>query len=1167
MSKRKFRVSDINQQLPAPTMPTRRNVLAGSMLAGAAATLPGWLTGCGLMNFDTAEVAGAARERRTLHFDFSHIEPGTKFTFNAPRSASHRATIKQHTAQTRTRYRRENVLLRQISDEQLTHYLDKVDLPGDALQHCWITTDGADGLESHVSSHLHVPSYAYSSLANAKRRASSLGNDAPLLDPQKHPKLQHLKISQLTQQTATAVPTLSDLNSIHTPVDAATAVVFHHPEIMNLDPTQAAKVLDVIASLQGSATSCTGDNVGVLLALACAIASQGPGSTTSGWTRMVAAVDSTGAAVLDSSGNQIYETQISDATTDAAEPVIKEILSTLYADADLNGANLSSDPGLSSVSGDAASGSAAGKSRSTAADSSSPFQVSLSHPTGGIGSNVHGLIFRDFSVTNGDTRSVSLEVENIYLRFCEAYVQYLQADKKTPIAGDDGNPMKPQHLAIVPTDQAIMGIPLLDQGTLEKTTLAFDMPEAASFANILFGTLGACGKSVGDRDQFSQDDVMGSAMAWTLVFNIGIPSFLLAVGVGLQASGLLKSITSDPEILAAVVSIVVPIYIAAQATQTAVRGSARPAIVQTANILIGLCIKQIPKLAVKLTEYTTTEELIDAVPFVGWAVRALGMVGGIAQLAETTGEILSSPAVFDNTVSFAMDSTVTVSHDPLDFEFPATAKTWIVRATYDGTVVREVCGSLPTTQSDPIVAKFTGVPVGGKVRYDVWFLSDDNWIVGQGGTGHWEDTGQTDETGAPVQRWVPETISNFPEQAGAVAITIKEQLVPLTQSTVYSHKEKLAYSGGAYAWQAASAPQQTVANLNSSRNDALHALGMITVNQAAGSVGYTWRTGTPAINTCPGDNGTAVSLQLVQGLSLTQRPGDAYKAPDCGRIDKPAIAYRLMSPLGSTGQNLFVDPKYGPYNLDDRSTLPYKYFVRSVTLNSLTDTTPLASAAGQAWGYFALPSDGLAVHPTGHVISINTANNKMEILHLPGTPTTDANAQSAAMMSGRGALAGLLSGPAAVGVAPNGAVLVLDAGNARVQAFDVYGSVNNIYKDASGNPVNSFALKSTNATRYLDMAIEAAVGYVFVLYFENDGSQPSDYVLDIYTKDGAYLTQTRGMNVARIALDYWRNVYSLNFESITGPNSRLEPSISQWIPSTPPGHDPNALAALAACSQ
>lgn len=1159
MKPRKNRASKTRKDAAYETgRPSRRSLLAGSMLLGTAALLPKWLAGCGPLPNGLTAVAGTSRERRTLHFDFSHLEAGVTYTFNAPHSASHRKQLRPHTGKTRTYFRRESALLRQIPDEHLTHYLVDVDLPGATLQHCWITSVGANGVPAFVSSHLHVPMAAYAALATSKAR--SAGQPVAMLDAKTHPKLQHLKISQTAQATAA---TLGALNSIHTPVDAATAVVFHHPEIMNLDPVEAAQVLDVIDSLQGVGTSCTGDNVGVLTALACAIAAQGIDPDT-GWMRQIAALDSDGQPVLDANGNPIYESQISDATTNAADPVIKEVLKRLYASAGLRGSRLSDTSGLSSVGGDG--GSATAKSRRHTSSATPGFQVSLSHPTGPFGSRVHGLIFRDFSVTNGDTRSVALQVENIYLRYCDAYVQFLQADRVTPIANADGTPMKPRHLAVIPTDQAIMGIPLLDQDTLEKTTLAFDIPEEASFANILFGTLGASGPAVGGRNiGWSPGDVNHSAMAWTLVVNVGIPSLLLAMGVGMEDSELLDSISNDPEIMAAIAAIVVPLFIAGEATRGALSGSARGPIVDTANILIALCIKRIPALTAKLLEYAGEEELIDAVPFVGWAARALGIAGGVAQLAETTGEVLSSPLVFDNTVCFAMDTTVTIQHDPRDFEFPASAKVWVLRATYDGTVVREACGTLPTTRTDPIVAKLSGVPVGGRVQYDVWFLSADNWIVGQGGSGHWKATGELDETGQPVERWIAESLRNFPEDVASVIVTIREQLVPLTASTVYSHREKLAFSKGVRTWQSAAAPLQTVANLDSSRKDALHALGVITVHQAAASVGYCWRTGQPEVSGCASDNSSATSLQVLQNLSLTQFPEQALKSPDCGRINQPAIAYSVNAALGAAARNFFVDPTYGPYVQDDRTTVQYRYFVRSVSLDSLADRTPFGAAAGQSWGYFTLPSDGVAAHPTGHVISVNTANSKLEILHLPGAPTADKNAPCATMLSGAGALPGLLSGPTAVAVAPNGAVLVLDAGNNRVQAFDAYGSVNNVYLDDAGTARNFFPLQSTNATRYLDLAVEAAVGYVFVLYYINSGTQPGDYILDIYTRDGAWLTRTGGMNVARIALDYWRNIYTLNYEAITGPTGRVEPSISQWIPSTPAGHDPNALAALSAC--
>ena len=42
-----------------------------------------------------------------------------------------------------------------------------------------------------------------------------------------------------------------------------------------------------------------------------------------------------------------------------------------------------------------------------------------------------------------------------------------------------------------------------------------------------------------------------------------------------------------------------------------------------------------------------------------------------------------------------------------------------------------------------------------------------------------------------------------------------------------------------------------------------------------------------------------------------------------------------------------------------------------------------------------------------------------------------------------------------------------------------------------------------------------------------------------------------GVNGARMIVDQWRNLYTLNYEAILGPNNRTEPSVSTWIPSTP----------------
>jgi len=60
----------------------------------------------------------------------------------------------------------------------------------------------------------------------------------------------------------------------------------------------------------------------------------------------------------------------------------------------------------------------------------------------------------------------------------------------------------------------------------------------------------------------------------------------------------------------------------------------------------------------------------------------------------------------------------------------------------------------------------------------------------------------------------------------------------------------------------------------------------------------------------------------------------------------------------------------------------------------------------------------------------------------------------------------------------------------------------------------------------------------------------ADYRLDIFTPQGDQLARTTGVAAARLAVDTFRNVYTLNFATVTGL-ARVEPSLSQWVPSTP----------------
>jgi len=94
---------------------------------------------------------------------------------------------------------------------------------------------------------------------------------------------------------------------------------------------------------------------------------------------------------------------------------------------------------------------------------------------------------------------------------------------------------------------------------------------------------------------------------------------------------------------------------------------------------------------------------------------------------------------------------------------------------------------------------------------------------------------------------------------------------------------------------------------------------------------------------------------------------------------------------------------------------------------------------------------------------------------------------------------------------------------------------------------------------YLDMAVEA-MGYIYILQYWNDGTKPTDYVLDVYAPDGTFSFRTPDPSVTtapqnvvaqRMAVDIFRNLYALNYETLKGPAGTVQPGLAHWMP-TPP---------------
>jgi hypothetical protein len=996
-----------------------------------------------------------------------------------------------------------------VPDENLTHYAENVDLPALSLQLVQVVgTSTVTGEPAVFGMHIHIPRAALQAFAQ-RTRAAGLQEPGSFFSA----KMQAYQIALPAAQFARE-EVFESFNNFSTVWDTATSLVFLYPEVMNLNTEHGTEIINAIQSFPcaGSDPKCAP----FLNTLAFQVASKWPATTSGGWATLVQQTDLDDKPVVDGQGRPVYRYELDDTIAATAGNVAQEILKGfIFDNTTFAGSNWHATEGITAVD----QGSTA-----QANIEATGFNVQAQYP---VGSTLHGVEFVGLQVVDQAKRTVQLQVKNEYLRFLTAFVQFFPPGADTEndaeaLPVDNPQPLdtqRSQFVKMINTDGQVMGIPLIGD-TIPTTNIEFSVPTEAAMARVLFGSLGLGGKA------FCPEAVAGSG--FTLAINLGLPTMLLALGVGgaPDASLLLGGVLSDVPLLTALIGQLIDAVVGENPAYRDGIFAASPTgaltgfLVGAGNVAIKTLLRFSPDIAAKVLGFVTAEDLLEAAPFLGPALQIISIIATAAALAQTISEVLLNPALFDNTLSLTMDTTVTINHDPNDFQFPARARQYKVTATYAKAVTRTATGAIAPGQVDPIAVTFTGVPSGGTVTIEIVLTTDDGWIVGHSLD---PDTQQVGPVGPIV---------NTVAQASAISITIRELLIPLTANTQYLHDLKLEYQNGQHVWVQTPAPTATLVNLCNGQDNALCTLTGITVHTRTGMAGYGFEAGN--LTSC-GD-GSRGSFHTIQNLFLGQDPDRAFKHLGCGFATPVGIVYDSLS--RATGHHFFLQPRADGQGFD----------VRSVTLD---DTTPFNLNQTLSWGRFTQDSDSLAVHPSGYVVGVNRQNHKMEILQLPNQPVDAATAPTAVpfgvMKSGFGTRAGLMNEPVAVAVSPKMGILVLEQGNRRVQAFDVAG---NPVKQFSGQTTNMMPLRDEGAgVVYLDLGIESQ-GYLYVLSYVNNGQAVSDYRLDIYTPEGSFLTRTTGIAAARMAVDAFRNVYALNYETLANA-PRIEPSLSQWVPSTP----------------
>jgi hypothetical protein len=1068
-------------------------------------------------NIETGQTQSAAASGRTLFFNFSH-EPDSATAAYYLVAGGQRLPIRRIGVgdPALTRARESNAFLRQVPERSLTHVLEAAALPGDAVQLCYTlkNPDVNAGTWSMPSMMTHIPE---SGLRYAYERARERVTTGPLPLSAKR-RLYGLKPAE----------TLQDLLDEYSVVDAsdhASTLIAMHPNMLSGEPNSA-----------GHIHSNWIQSNGVTAALAIQIQTlgdaqpqQNPGApNASGWATLVPLTDDqTNQPIRNNAGNNKGLIQYTPDWHPAVAPLAGQAATSITPSVN-NDESLGSDITHARVQDRAA---ASGKmwarhdgfptvdqSLIASGAVADPGNVKLVLTDQSVD---QGLLITAAVTQQGDDLQVTLTNNNWYLRWIGVWLQFLDSGGNlipvsdlppNTIPGSDSKSNLKDTLfgTMVPPEYTLLAIPV-DAG---HATLTFNMPPRARRVRILGSGLGT-----GSVD-YPETVVLGSVM--TIMFNYGVTTIFLAAGASDKTSPFQK----------AVIVPIANLWAQEMATLMAAafkgQGLSDPGTWKSMGLtflkaLGNLTGREIFRVVIAGIAAIITEAAFqDSIPIAGQILQIIAAIVGIADLLHTTIDVLLSPWSYVYDLTFTHDISVKLLPDPNNDKFPETANYYKVSALFEsgGTPYVQTL-DLPAgrvTSLPPVV--FRNVPFGGQINLSTGFYSrsadasKDDWLAGKGTTG---------------------LVSNSSDQAPDLAI--QEYKQPIKSNTVYTHNQKITLQAdGSHVWTPTSTPPSaTRADIPCAGPGTLCDFRDITVRQGtskqAGYVGYAWKSYSSGVKGCGGGAG---QFDQAANLNTGSAAQSGYANGPCGMPDGVRVAYNM---LGNSSSNFYLDSS--------------ARIVRQVQLDPPVFNPP---NGGRAWGKFNFESASLLLHPTGKLVSINTAESRIETLKIPKAAQSDQDAGVhllAQAYSGPGSRPGLIDAPAAAAISPEGVVLLLEQNNNRIQAFDT-----------GANPVKFFAkqrspyflsLDSTAGgdTVYLDLAVEFT-GYLYVLSY-NQASNA--YRLDIYHPsqgDTAPISTTHTFNAARLAVDFWRNVYTLNYELLQLPNGTIpsiaEPSVSMWVP-------------------
>ncbi len=761
-----------------------------------------------------------------------------------------------------------------------------------------------------------------------------------------------------------------------------------------------------------------------------------------------------------------------------------------------------------------------------------------------------GLNFGTYVTVNGDYAKgkVPLKLYNNYVRWVQVYVQYLGKDGKNLSvhpAAKFPDTQYSKSLGLLPQVFTVFGIPLWDTNTIE---VELDFPDGSHVARILMCGLGADVHANGWRQFFPADaypgriaptdEVLVPAIL-TGILTIGLNIFALATDLDIAATwdAIRKNrflekdfIALQQTLLNVFQKIIAGADIAFTASESVAASIASGAAIYEEleagghdlsnlwNILLGLG-SMIPKIlfspsagefflsvALEVGELEAAAKIVEALPIIGEVIAVLSVVGDIATLAEVAAETIVSPWVIENEVSLTYDATIEIHPDPKSTggnTFPKTAKSWRLEGLVEGALVLDPITSAfnGAAQSGPLTVEVVA-PFGGKdIQWSIVMLDGSGHLVGSGASAKQAN----DDPNHPFK--------NPKIQIAQLPATIDEK-------TVFTRTATTTYNGAAarYEWS------EDVKVTGTSDRKGVQSITGTAVATLAGVAGVVFEQGDSfyirGVPVAP--DGTAITLGASTKEKFARQP------------------FLLLDPFvqdNDRRNHVLLEP-------DEHSD---SYQIRRVSLDPKTGS--ITWDANTSFGTFALPVSAAALHaPSGKVVVVHTDTGRIAAVQ----PADTARPQLATYRAGPGDQVGLLRSPIGVAVTNGGVVLVLESGTRQISAFDLNGNPVRYFPSQKPGDGGAFRRKVVSDGLVLDIAVDGG-DQIYLLYAAGNGNAVDDYRIDVYSKNGEVFNQaSRGTNVARFAVDFWRSVYGTNYDALTdlGTNDkRIDPRLGVAEPS------------------